>query len=114
MAAVKGKVVEGGRIIVPAAFSKSMGLSKGDIVFMELHGDELRVRPARSALRRIQAKLRALVPSEGLVSDELIAERRAEAEREQGRARSRRLGPALPVVRRARRGSGRARTARRP
>ena len=82
MTAVKGKVVEGGRIIVPAAFRKSMGLSKGDTVFMELHGDELRVRPARSALRRIQAKLRALAPSEGSVSDELIAERRAEAERE--------------------------------
>src|SRR3954470_2900477 len=44
MAAVKGKVVEGGRIIVPAAFRKSMGLSKGDTVFMELHGD---VRMAR-------------------------------------------------------------------
>jgi AbrB family looped-hinge helix DNA binding protein len=50
MAAVKGKVVEGGRIIVPAAFRKSMGLAKGDTVFMELHGDELRIRPARSAL----------------------------------------------------------------
>ena len=75
MAAVKGKVVEGGRIIVPASFRKSMELSKGDTVFMELHGDELRVRPARSALRRIQAKLRALAPSEDHVSDELIAER---------------------------------------
>jgi AbrB family looped-hinge helix DNA binding protein len=79
---VKGKVVEGGRIIVPAAFRKSMGLAKGDTVFMELHGDELRVRPARSALRRIQAKLRALGPSEGLASDKLIAERQAEVERE--------------------------------
>ncbi len=82
MSAVKGKVVEGGRIIVPAAIRQSMGLSKGDTVFMELHGDELRIRPARSALRRIQAKLRALAPAEGLVSDELIAERRDEAERE--------------------------------
>jgi bifunctional DNA-binding transcriptional regulator/antitoxin component of YhaV-PrlF toxin-antitoxin module len=42
MAAVKGKVVEGGRIIVPASFRKSMGIAKGDTVFMELHGDELR------------------------------------------------------------------------
>jgi AbrB family looped-hinge helix DNA binding protein len=82
MTAVKGKVVEGGRIIVPAAFRKSMGLSKGDTVFMELDGDELRIRPARSALRRIQAKLRALAPGEGFAFDELIAERRAEAERE--------------------------------
>ncbi|GJD50530.1 hypothetical protein OPKNFCMD_3273 [Methylobacterium crusticola] len=82
MAAVKGKVVEGGRIIVPAAFRQSLGLSKGDTVFMELHGVELRIRPARSALRRIQAKLRALAPEEGLVSDALIADRREEAERE--------------------------------
>ena len=82
MSMAKGKLVEGGRIIVPAAFRKSMGLSKGDTVFMELHGDELRIRPARSALRRIQAKLRALAPSESYVSDELIAERRAEADRE--------------------------------
>ena len=82
MTAVKGKVVEGGGIIVPAAFRKSMGLPKGDTMFLELHSDELRVRPARSALRRIQAKLRALAPSEGYVSDELIAECRAEAERE--------------------------------
>ncbi|WP_128566443.1 AbrB/MazE/SpoVT family DNA-binding domain-containing protein [Methylobacterium crusticola] len=78
MSAVRGKVVEGGRIIVPAAFRQSLGLSKGDTVFMELHGDELRIRPARSALRRIQAKLRAYAPAEGLVSDELIADRREE------------------------------------
>src|SRR4051812_24664356 len=104
MTAVKGKVVEGGRIIVLASFRKSMGITKGDTVFMELHGDELRVRPARSALRRIQARLRALPPSEGFVSDELIAERRAEADRESGwSSRPRRLGPALPLVRRTRR-----------
>ncbi len=82
MTTVKGKVVEGGRIIVPATMRKSMGLQKGDTVLMELHGDELRVRPARSALKRIQAKLRALAPAEGFVSEELIAERRAEADRE--------------------------------
>lgn len=84
MAALKGKMVEGGRIVVPAAVRKSMGLTEGDAVFMELHGDELRIRPARSALRRIQAKLRAFAPKSGLVSEELISERRAEAEREQG------------------------------
>jgi len=34
---------------------------------MKLHGDELQVRRARSALRRIQPKLRALPSSEGFV-----------------------------------------------
>lgn len=82
MATLKGKVVEGGRIIVPAAFREIMGIMKGDTIFMELHGDELRVRPARSALRRIQAKLRGLRAADRLASDELIAERRAAAGRE--------------------------------
>ncbi len=58
MAVAKGKIVEGGRVILPAAFRKSMGLAKGDTVLIELHGEELRIRPARSALRRLQDKLR--------------------------------------------------------
>jgi bifunctional DNA-binding transcriptional regulator/antitoxin component of YhaV-PrlF toxin-antitoxin module len=81
MDVVKGKLVEGGRIIVPAAFRRAMGVAKGDTLVMELHGDELRVRPARSALRRIQERLKAHAPAPGdkLVSDELIEERRREA-----------------------------------
>ena len=78
MQTAKGKVVEGGRIILPAQFRRSLGLEKGDTVLIELHDDELRVRPARAALRRLQAKLRALGPSDVLASDELVAERRAE------------------------------------
>lgn len=84
MLTVKGKIVEGGRVILPAAFRRSLGLAKGDTVLIELHDDELRVRPARAALRRLQAKLRALDPAEALASDELVAERRAEAAREGG------------------------------
>jgi hypothetical protein len=56
-------------------------VAKGDTLVMELHGDELRVRPARSALRRMQDRLNAHAPGPGkkLVSDELIEERRPEA-----------------------------------
>ena len=77
---LKGKVVEGGRIIVPAAFREKLGLSKGDTVFMEVDDGELRVRPARSALRRIQAKLRGLKTDDSLVPSELTMERQAEVE----------------------------------
>ena len=77
---LKGKVVEGGRIIVPATFREQLGLSKGDTVFMEVGDGELRVRPARSALRRLQAKLQKFGSDKILASDELIAERRAEAQ----------------------------------
>ncbi|MBB4000269.1 AbrB/MazE/SpoVT family DNA-binding domain-containing protein [Aureimonas pseudogalii] len=82
MPAAKGKIVEGGRVILPAAFRKSMGLQKGDTVLMELHGEEIRIRPARSALRRLQEKLRDYAPELGSVADELIAERRQEATKE--------------------------------
>ena len=60
-AVVHGKMVDGGRLIVPAAMRKEMGLEKGDAVVMELHGDELRVRPARSALKRLRESLRGTV-----------------------------------------------------
>lgn len=82
MAAAKGKMVEGGRVILPAAFRKSLGLAKGDTVLIELQGEEVRIRPARSALRRLQEKLRDYASESGSVADELIAERRQEAERE--------------------------------
>lgn len=78
MTATRGRVVEGGRIIVPAAFRKALGLEKGDTVLMEMRGDALVVRPAKMALRRIQERLRPY-KGEGSVVDELIVERRAEA-----------------------------------
>ena len=59
-----------------------MGLEKGDTVLMELHGDELRIRPAKNTLRRLQQKMQTLVPAGQSVVDELIQERHAEAERE--------------------------------
>ena len=40
------------------------------------------MRPARAALRRLQAKLRALGPANVLASNELVMERRAEAAQE--------------------------------
>ena len=82
MSALKGRIVEGGRLIVPAPYRKAMGLSKGDAVLMELHGDELRIRPARSTLRRLQEKLKPHGTAETLASDELIADRRVEASHE--------------------------------
>jgi antitoxin PrlF len=78
----RGKIVSGGRLLVPAEFRRALGLSDGDTVVMEMAGDELHVRPIRSALRRIQQDLRKYKPPVGSVADELIAERRAEAKRD--------------------------------
>jgi AbrB family looped-hinge helix DNA binding protein len=82
MTILRGKVIAGGRIALPADIRRSLGLQNGDTVLFEVNGDEVRIRPARSALRRIQERLRAFAPKEGLVSEELIAERGAEATRD--------------------------------
>lgn len=86
MASVKVKMVDGGRIILPAAIRKAMGVTKGDSLTLELEGDEVRMRSSKTerlaALRRLQAYVQTLPKSDILASDQLIAERRAEAARE--------------------------------
>ena len=82
MNAQRGKIVSGGRLIVPAEFRRLMGLSDGDTVVMEIKGDELHVRPLRAALRRVQERLKSYAIEGKSISDELIADRRAAADRE--------------------------------
>ena len=79
MGIIKCKVIAGGRIALPADIRRAMGVAEGDTVYFDLDGDELRVRSAKSSLRRIQNRLRAYRPESGNSSDELIAGRRAEA-----------------------------------
>lgn len=73
----------GGLLTLPAAMRDALGLETGDKVIFELDGDELRFRSAQGALRRIQERLRPYCVEGSLSSEELIAERRAEAEAEE-------------------------------
>jgi len=78
----KGRIVSGGRLLVPAAMRRQLGLADGDTVMMGIAGEELRVRPVKSAIRSAKGSLRRFAPLDGSVADELIAERRAESARE--------------------------------
>ncbi|SEN64814.1 looped-hinge helix DNA binding domain-containing protein, AbrB family [Sphingomonas gellani] len=82
MGVVRGKIIGGGRVALPADIRRAMGLSEGDTVHFELDGEELRVRSARTALKRIQDRLRPYGIETLRASDELIAERREAAARE--------------------------------
>ena len=73
---------ENGRIVIPAAFRKELGIKKGDPLVVRLEDGEVRVCSYQQSLRRIQEELRRYVPEGELLSERLIAERRAEAERE--------------------------------
>ncbi|MCJ2005536.1 AbrB/MazE/SpoVT family DNA-binding domain-containing protein [Methylobacterium sp. J-092] len=76
------KIIDGGKLIIPAAFRRKLGIDTGDTVVLELGEDGLHVRSLSSAVRLAQEIVREFVPNEVDLADELVAERRIEAERE--------------------------------
>jgi AbrB family looped-hinge helix DNA binding protein len=79
---VSTTIGQGGRIVIPAAFRKALGLRKGSTVVLSLQIGDLRITTREQALRRIQDHVRRLVPPGVSLVDELIRERREEAKRE--------------------------------
>ena len=78
---MKTIIREGGRLVIPAAFRKALGLKPGDEVLMTLEDDEIRMVSTRQAVERAQALLRRYIPKGRKLADELIRERRDEASR---------------------------------
>ena len=76
------RVNENGRVVIPAAFRKRLGIRVGDQVELRVVDDELRISTLRRNMERAQRLIRKYVkPGESLV-DELIAERRRAARNE--------------------------------
>lgn len=82
MEAQRVKIVNGGKLVIPAAMRRELGISAGDTVLVDVDDGELRVRSVPRAIERARAILRRHVPEGVQLSDELIADRRAEAEHE--------------------------------
>ena len=77
------KIIEGGKLVIPAAMRRAMGIARGDTVVVELLSDgELRVRPLASAIREAQEIVRKSVRSDRSLADELMRERKRDAVRE--------------------------------
>ena len=71
------KIIEGGKLVIPAAMRKAMGITRGDTVVVELLSNgELRVRPLRSAIREAQEIVRRSVRRDRSLADELMRERK--------------------------------------
>ncbi|MYD70682.1 MAG: AbrB/MazE/SpoVT family DNA-binding domain-containing protein [Acidobacteria bacterium] len=79
---VRALVEGGGRIAIPVAFLEALRISEGDSVVLDLEGDELRLYGQDAALRRVRRFVAQHVPADVSLVDELIAERRHQAERE--------------------------------
>jgi AbrB family looped-hinge helix DNA binding protein len=72
-----------GRIVIPAAMREKLGLRKDDSIVMEIEDGVLRIESYLSRIRRIQAEFAHLAPDGGpLASDDLVMERRQEAQLE--------------------------------
>jgi hypothetical protein len=70
-----------GHLVLPPDLRRAMLLDADGRVTVSVVDGELRVISPMSAVHQLQRKALSLVPAGTLVSDELIAERRAEADR---------------------------------
>ncbi len=73
---------QGGRVVIPVEIRQRLELKEGDELLVIEENGEIRLQPYRARLRRIQAQVRQYVPHGVSLADELIAERRRDAERE--------------------------------
>ena len=70
-----------GRLVVPAVLRRELGFEAGDELVARVEGRRLVVERRGELLKELQRELRAVRGDRSLV-DELIAQRRTEAERE--------------------------------
>lgn len=72
-----------GRLNLPAEHRRALGLSEGDEVLVGVEGNAIRIQTREAALDRVQQMVREKLGEGRMLSEELIAERREEARREE-------------------------------
>lgn len=76
------RINEKGRLVIPVAMRKALGMEAGGVLNLCVEDGELRISTMRSRLRRAQEDLRRYIPKGVLLSEELSAERREAAKHE--------------------------------
>lgn len=70
-----------GRLVIPAELRREMSISSGDVLLAAVEGQRLVLEKREAVLERAKRRFSHIPPGVSL-ADELIAERRAEARRE--------------------------------
>ncbi|MGH7999556.1 MAG: AbrB/MazE/SpoVT family DNA-binding domain-containing protein [Brasilonema sp.] len=78
MKAIKTKISEGGRVVIPSEYRKQLGLEVGDEVMIQLVDGEMRIFTLEQAVKRAQEIVRRYIPQGRSLSNELLEERRQE------------------------------------
>jgi AbrB family looped-hinge helix DNA binding protein len=79
----KAPLSANGRIVIPAAIREEMGFTPGDTLLMDVEDGVLRIESYPARIRRIQREFAKYAKPGILASDELIADRREDARREE-------------------------------
>jgi AbrB family looped-hinge helix DNA binding protein len=77
------RLADDGRVVIPAPLRHQLGLKPGDHVVIDAEADGLRLRSYAKVLEEVQGYFRQFVKPGVSLVDKLIAERRAEAKREE-------------------------------
>lgn len=78
----QAKIIAGGKISLPADLRRALGLKDGDTITLEHDGMSFTGMSYAAKVRQLQAMFAPYRKPGVLASDELIAERRAEAARD--------------------------------
>ncbi|HYD67060.1 AbrB/MazE/SpoVT family DNA-binding domain-containing protein [Azospirillum sp.] len=82
MQPVRVRLDDEGRLVIPASHRQALGLEPGDEVVISLDDHTLRVTGVRARIAEAQKLVRQFVQGDRSLVDDLLAQRRAEAERE--------------------------------
>jgi AbrB family looped-hinge helix DNA binding protein len=82
MTEVQVRLGENGRVVIPAAFRRRLGLKPGDPLILRLDDDRVMIESRRAAVRAAQRMIRELVPEGELLTERLFEMRRAENKRD--------------------------------
>lgn len=71
-----------GRLVIPSGVRSEIGMPEGGAMVVSVQDGKVVLEPYRDVLARVQAQVRAYVPEGISLVDEVIQDRRDEAERE--------------------------------
>lgn len=83
---INARIAANGRMVLPKAVRTALGMTGAGVVALSVEGDQVQITSLASRIRQAQALYRQHVKND-LTSDDFLAERRQEAERDSQRGR---------------------------
>lgn len=82
MSAYHVRIIEGGKIVIPAVLRRKHGFAVGQTLVVQDSDNGVTIHSLDEAISHAQAIMAKIAPPDRVLSDELIADRRRETARE--------------------------------